>query len=82
MSLAKSSRPLTCRGSPVAPVQWTVMPIGLKNAASFLQPMMKEVLLSEQPELRKFVFVYIDDIFIATAGDSLTEQELVDLHEK
>ena len=44
--------------------------------------MMEEVLFSEHPELREFVSVYIDDIIIATVGDGLTEQELVDLHEK
>ena len=78
MPLAKSSRPLTCMCSPVGPVQWTVMPMGLKNAPSFFQRMIEELLFSEHPELR----VYIDDIIIATVGDGLTEQELVDLHEK
>ena len=82
MHLAKSSRPLTCMCSPVGPVQWTVMPMGLRNARSLFQRMMEEVLFSEHPELREFVSVYIDDIIIATVGDGLTEQELVDLHEK
>ena len=82
MPLAKSSRPLTCMCSPVSPVQWTVMPMGLKNAPSFFQRMMEEVLFSEHPELREYVSVYIDDIIIATVGDGLTEQELVDLDEK
>ena len=82
MPLAKSSRPLTCMCSPVGPVQWTVMPMGLKNAPSFFQRMLEEILFSEHPELREFVSVYIDDIIIATVGDGLTEQELVDLHEK
>ena len=58
------------------------MPMGLKNAPSFFEPMMEEVLFSEHPELREFVSVYIDDIIIATVGDGLTEQELVGLHEK
>ena len=80
--LARSSRPLTCMCSPVGPVQWTVMPMRLKNAPSFFQSMMEEVLFSEHPELRGFVSEHIDDIIIATVGDGLTEQELVDLHEK
>ena len=58
------------------------MPMGLKKAPRFFQRMMAEVLFSEHPELREFVSVYIDDIIIATVGDGLTEQELVDLHEK
>ena len=82
MPLAKSSRPLTCMCSRVGPVQWTVMPMGLKNAPSFFERMIEEFLFSEHPELRGFVSVYIDDIIIATVGDGLTEQELVDLHEK
>ena len=82
MPLARSSGPLTCMCSPVGPAQGTVMPMGLKNAPSFFQRMMEEVLFSEHPELQEFVSVYIDDIIIATVGDSLTEQELVDLHEK
>ena len=82
MPLARSFRHLTCMCSPVGPVQWTVMPMGLKNAPSFFQRMMEEPFFSEHPELRKFVSVYIDDIIIATVGDGLTVQELVDLHEK
>ena len=65
-------------------VDWLerVMPMGLKNAPSLFQRMMEEVLFSEHPHLRKFVSVYIDGIIIATVGDSLIKQELVDLHEK
>ena len=37
MSLAKSSRPLTCMCSPLGRVQWTVMPMGLKNAPGLFQ---------------------------------------------
>ena len=65
MPLATSSRPLTCMCSPVGPAQWTVMQMDLKNAPSFSQRMNEEVLFSEQPELREFVSVYIDDIIIA-----------------
>ena len=79
MLVAKSLRPLMCMCSPVGPVQWTVMPMGLKNAPSFFQRMMEEVLFSQHPELREFLFVYIDDIIIASVGDGLTEQELVDV---
>ena len=65
-------------------VDWLerVMPMGLKNAPSLFQRMMEEVLFSEHPHLRKFVSVYIDGIIIATVGDSLIKQELVDLHER
>ena len=58
------------------------MPMGLKNAPSFFQRMMEDVLFTAHPELRAFVSVYIDDIIIATEGGGLTEAELVALHEK
>ena len=79
--VAKSSRPLTYMCSPVGPVQWTVMPMGLKNAPSVFQRMMEVVLFSEHPELPEFASVCIDDIIIATVGDGFTEQEIVDVHE-
>ena len=82
MPLRKDSRPLTCMCTPCGPVQWTVMPMGLKNAPSFFQRMMEDVLFTAHPELRALVSVYIDDIIIATEGEGLTEAELVALHEK
>ena len=82
MPLRKDSRHLTCMCTPCGPVQWTVMPMGLKNAPSFFQRMMEDVLFTTHPELRAFVSVYIDDIIIATEGEGLTEAELVALHEK
>ena len=82
MPLPKSSRPLMCMCIPVGPPQWTVMLMGLQNAPSFCQRMMEKDLFSEHPELREFVSVHIEDIIIATVGDRLPEQELVDLHEK
>ena len=82
MPLRKDSRPLTCMCTPCGPVQWTVMPMGQKNAPSFFQRRMEEVLFTAHPELRALVSVYIDDIIIATEAEGLTEEELVALHEK
>ena len=58
------------------------MPMGLRNAPSFFQRMMEDVLFTAHPELRTFVSVYIDDRIIATEGEELTEEEVVALHEK
>ena len=58
------------------------MPMGLKNAPSFFQRMMEDVLFKAHPGLRAFVSVYRDGIIIATEGEVLTEEELVALHEK
>ena len=82
MPLRKDSRPLTCMCTACGPVQWMVMPMGPKNAPSFLQRMMEDVLFTAHPELRAFVSVYIDDIIIATEGEGLTEAKQVALHEK
>ena len=82
MPLAKASRPLTCMCTPCGPVQWTVMPMGLKNAPAFFQRMMEDVLFTSHPELRAFASVYIDDIIIATEGEGLSEEEPLALHEK
>ena len=82
MLLRKDSRPLTCMCTPCGLVQLTVMPMGLKNASSFFQRMMEDVLFTAHPELRAFVSVYIDDIIITTEGEGLTEEELVALYEK
>ena len=82
MPLRKDSRPLTCMCTPCGPVQCTVMPTGLKNAPSFFQRMMEDVLFSKHAELRAFVSVYIDDIIVPTEGEGLSEEELVALHEK
>ena len=82
MPLRKDIRPLTCMCIPCGPVRWTVIPMGLKNAPSFFQRMMEDVLFTAHPGLRAFVGVYIDDIIIATEGEGLCEEELVALHEK
>ena len=82
MPLRKDSRPLTCMCTRCVPVEWRDMPIGLKNAPSFFQRMMKDVLFTPHAELCAFVSVYIDDIIIATEGEGLNGEELVALNEK
>ena len=58
------------------------MPMGLKNAPSFFQRMMEDVLFTAHPEPRAFVSVYIDDRIVATGGEGLTEEGLVALLKK
>ena len=80
--LRKDSRLLTGMCSPCGLVQWTVMPMGLKNAPSFFQRIMGDVLFTPHPELHAFVSLYIDNIISATEGGGLTEEQQVALHEK
>ena len=82
MLLRKHSRPLTCMCTPCGPVQWTIMPMGLRNALSFFQRMMEDGVFRAHPELLIFVSVYIDDMIIAMEGEGLTDEELVALHQK
>ena len=80
MPLRKDSPPLTCMCTPCGPVQWTVIPMGLRNGPSFFQRMTEDFLCTGHPGLCAFVSGHINDIFIATEGEGLTEEERVALH--
>jgi hypothetical protein len=53
--------PLTAVTMPLSLWEWTVMPMGLRNAPSIHQRRMMNAL---RPFLSKFCHVYIDDIVI------------------
>ena len=54
--------------TPCGSVQWTVLPMGLKNAPSMFQKMMETILFHNHKslDLQKFCSIYIDDLLIAT----------------
>ena len=54
--------------TPFDTVQWTVIPMGLKNAPSMFQKMMEIVLFQKHKALglQEFCSIYIDDLLIAT----------------
>ena len=68
MPLRKEDRHLTAMCAPCGTVQWTVMPMGLKNARSMFQKMMETVLFQKHKALglQEFCSIYIDDLLIAT----------------
>ena len=74
--LRKEGRHLTAMCTPCGTVQWTVMPMGLKNAPSMFQKMMENVLFQKHksPGSQEFCSIYIDDLLIATPlGENFDE---------
>ena len=68
MPLPKEDRHLTAMCTPCGTVQWTVMPMGLKNVPSMFQKMMETVFFQKHKALglQEFCSLYIDDLLIAT----------------
>ena len=69
--------------TPCGTVQWTAMPMGLKNAPSMFRKMMENVLFHkhESVGLQVFCSIYIDDLLIATPlGKNF--DECLKLHEE
>lgn len=59
--------------------QFKVMPFGLCNSAQSMQRLMDTIL---GPELEKYVFVYLDDIVVATPTFELHIQVLEEVHKR
>ena len=83
MPLRKEDRHLTAMCTPCGTVQWTVLPMGLKNAPSMFQKMMETILFQKHKslDLQEFCSIYIDDLLIATPlGKNF--DECLKLHEE
>ena len=83
MPLRKEDRHLTAMCTPCGTVQWTVLPMGLKNAPSMFQKMMGTIFFQKHKslELQEFCSIYIDDLLIATPlGKNF--DECLKLHEE
>ena len=83
MPLRKEDGHLTAMCTPCGTVQWTVMPIGLKNAPSMFQKIMESIFFQKHKALglQEFCSIYIDDLLIATLlGKNL--DECLQLHEQ
>ena len=83
MPLRRDYRDLTAMCTPCGTVQWTVMPMGLKNAPSMFQKMMETILFQKHKalDLQEFCSIYIDDLLFATPlGKNF--DECLKLHEE
>ena len=83
MPLRKEDRHLTAMCTPCGTVQWTVLPMGLKNAPSMFQKMMETISFQKHKslDLQEFCSIYIDDLLIATPLGK-TFDECLKLHEE
>ena len=78
MPLHEYSRPCTAMSTPLEPMQWKVVPIGAKNGNASFQRMMEDLL---QP-VRDRADPFVDDIIIGSGIDDMTDDELIQAHEK
>ena len=78
MPLHPDSRPCTAMSTPLGPMQWKVVPMGAKNGNAAFQRMMEDLLGPVQDCADPFV----DDIIIGSGTENMTEDELIDAHEK
>ena len=83
MPLRKEDRHLMAMCTPCGTVQWTVLPMGPKNAPSMFQKMMETILFQKHKflDLQEFCSIYIDDLLIATPLGKNFE-ECLKLHEE
>ena len=78
MPLHPDSRPCTAMSTPLGPMQWKVVPMGAKNGNAVFQRMMEDLL----GPVRDCADPFVDDIIIGSGTENMTEDELIDAHEK
>ena len=78
MTLHPDSRPCTAMSTPLGPMQWKVVPMGAKNGNAAFQRIMEDLLGPVQDCADPFV----DDIIIGSGTEDMTEDELIEAHEK
>ena len=72
------SRPCTAMSTPLGPMQWKVVPMGAKNGNAAFQRMMEDLL----GPVRDCADPFVDDIIIGSDMENMTEDKLIDAHEK
>ena len=78
MPLHPDSRPCTAMLTPLGPMQWKVVPMGAKNGNAAFQRMMEDLL----GPVRDCADPFVDDIIIGSGTEDMTEDELIEAHEK
>ena len=78
MPLHPDSRPCTAMSTPLGPMQWKVVLMGAKNGNAAFQRMMEDLL----GPVRDCADPFVDDIIIGSGTEDMTEDELIEAHEK
>ena len=78
MPLAKESRACTAMSTPLGPLQWKVMPMGVTNGNAAFQRMLEKLL---EP-VRDCADPLVDDVIIASGDPSMSYDELLEAHER
>ena len=78
MPLHPDPRPCTAMSTPLGPMQWKVVPMGAKNGNAAFQRMMEDLL----GPVRDCADPFVDDIIIGSGTEDMTEDELIEAHEK
>ena len=78
MLLHPDSRPCTAMSTPLGPMQWKVVPLGAKNGNAAFKRMMEDLL----GPVRECANPLVDNIIIGSGTENMTEDELIDAHEK
>ena len=78
MPLAEESRACTAMTTPLGPLQWKVMPMGVTNGNAAFQRMLENLL---EP-VRDCADPLVDDVIIASGDPSMSYEELLEAHER
>ena len=78
MPLHLDSRPCKAMSTPLAPMQWKVVPMGAKNGNASFQRMTEDLL----GPVRDCADPFVDDIIIVSGTEDMTEDELIEAHER
>ena len=78
MPLQPDSRPCTAMSTSLGPMQLNVVPMGAKNGNAAFQGMMKDLL----GPVRDCADPFVDDIIIRSGTEDMTEDDLIEAHEK
>ena len=70
--------PCTAMWTPLGPMQWKVVPMGAKNGNAAFVRMMEDLL----GPVRGCADPFVDDIIIGSGTENMTEDELIETHEK
>ena len=78
MPLAEESRACTAMSTPLRPLQWKVMPMGVTNSNAAFQRMLENLL---EP-VRDCADPFVDDVIIASGDPSMSYEELLEARDR